>query len=43
MPPLKVLMFAACGFGLVAAIVEWVFRDLFSGELQRVFAEAKQT
>ena len=40
LPQLRVLVFAACEFGSVAAIVEWAFRDLFSGKLQRAIAEA---
>jgi len=34
MPPLRVMVFAACGFGIVAALIEWGLRDLFSGRVR---------
>jgi len=34
LPPARVLLFAACGFGIVAALIEWVLRDLFSGRVR---------
>src|SRR3954453_23552476 len=32
LPPGRVLVFAACNFGVVAALIDWMFRDLFSGK-----------